>query len=280
MLKKLSYAFCFALVSATCSSQVPASEVQPNVAVEHLSEGIDLAMMEANKVMEGVAPEATETLVGAMKEMLKMMAPVMVAVEENKKLPKADENMAKALEAALPPKYTTQKTGHKIDEATNELKLYGEYVEDATVLKYEFTRNLAQALFVQDIIDGNFFSSDGFDESDATIQNLDGEDISLNRFENFDMDGNIYAGYENGKDHIIFLLTDIGPYLSARIQIKGTDYKELGKDFVYSLDYAAIKKAIADDGKTMPEIKKHIEETVKDSSKIEALLNKQTSQNQ
>ena len=264
--------------TATESVKPPAQEYDAQIdeITNKLTEGMNEVAGQLNQAMTETVPVMVNGLAEMMKEMIRVMAPTMIAIQEGKKLPLATDQMAEEVKNTISHKYTSKVT-YDINNEVNELKINGEYEENNTKLKFEISRNLAQSLLIKDMIDGN--AQDGVLGENATIENLDGDDIPLSSFENFDIDGNSFVGYDDSENQTIYLLTNVGAYISMRIQAKGENYKKVGSDFIYSFDYAAMKEAVDDDGRTIEDIKKIIDEQLSNPVKLKELMSQMRGQN-
>ncbi|MDR1694373.1 MAG: hypothetical protein LBR70_04180 [Lactobacillaceae bacterium] len=244
---------------------------------------IEDGMAKAVEAMEDALVENVPVLADSMtdffSEMIRMMAPMLISLEENKKLPKASNEMAEKIKNAINAKYNRD-TSYIIDLDTNSIEFDGMYKEGDTVLRYRLTRNLSLVLVTYDLIkkEGIYtINISGIDEGNGSsiITNLDDENIDVGKLKANKINNHEYIGYSSKNDKQIYLVTNIGSYLILQIQVKGSDFGGMTKDFIYSLDFAALKEAVADDGKNIEDIKQMIEEQIKDTNKIDELFEKQ-----
>lgn len=262
--------------SPVVTDSVSVSVSEQNPAPATVTSDIEVNVEPSAEVKEPKMENLTEKeqqdikgLVDMMQEVVKVMGPTMIAIDEGKKLPKANEEMANNLKNALDPKYT-ENAKSEIDDEVNELKLSGEYKVNGTTLKYELNRNLAQTLLIQDMLEGSYPESTLGEN--AEIENLDNENVPAGKFEVFDVDGVSFAGYDDPENKTIYMLTNIGAYLSLKLQSKGDDYKRVAGEFTYGLDFNALKNAIKDDGRSIEYIRTLVNEQLNDPVKLKELM--------
>lgn len=232
-----------------------------------------------NNVISNNIPAIKEPMNDFVVEMIQTMAPILLALNENKKLPIANAEMADKIKKAITEKYNKE-TSYIIDIDNNSIELDGKYEENGTLLKYRLTRNLAMTIATYDILEKEELISNTIPDNmifgqTTTLSNLDDKKIDIDKFKKNKINNHMYIGHLNKSENYIYLLTNIGAYLTLQIQVKGDKFASVAKEFVYSIDFEALKKAVSDDGRNLINIKKMIEENSKDPNKIDELFEKQ-----
>lgn len=251
-----------------------------------VNEEMSNALNQMGQVMsEHLVPTMVDTMDNVVAEMIRMMAPALISLEENKKLPVADAEMADKIKSAINEKYN-QETSYIIDKDTNSIEFDGRYEKTDTVLRYRIVRSLSMSVIAHDVIkkEGVFavdlasnISSDAVDVKQImTISDIDDEKVDINKIKINKINGHDYAGYSNKSDKQIYLFTNVGAYIMLHIKVKGEDYAKVAQEFIYSLDYNALRKATNDDMRDIEDIKKMIDELSKDPNKIDKLFEQQS----
>lgn len=222
----------------------------------------------AEAVFEYEQTSTNETIVEAddyVTDMIRKMAPVLISIDENKKLPKASNQMADKIKAAIDIKYN-QNTSYIIDKDTNSIEFDGYYKKDNTVVKYRIIRNLSNTLTTYAILNNEDLV---YDVANLGNNKIDKAKLKVNK-----INKNDYIGYANKAEKQIYLFTNIGAYLALQIEVRGDNFAKEVKDFIYALDFAKLKKAVADDGKNIEDIKIMINDKIQDPNKIDELFAK------
>ncbi len=192
----------------------------------------------------------------------------LLVIEENKKLPQVSYAMADEFVAYLGAEYAPA-SYVEMDDFTNELKVIGLYEKNGTVLRYRFNRSLSDVFLVSDYLE-NDFSQNVL----GKVRSLDDEPelVDVNKFSVKAISSRSYFTYINPKSKKLVLLTNIGPYLSLRVQADGPEYFALTKNFLDSLgSFEEQKSIVGDTGKVKLSTIKH---SLRNDDKMKSLMNK------
>lgn len=285
MLKKSLLILFVFIFSASSFAQMETMETiteQQEDINKIIGEQMSKAMSKTGEALTEAVPQMIGSMSDMMAEMLKAMGPIIAAIEENKALPKANEEMAAKLKAAIDSKYN-QNVTTEINDKMNEIVLTGEYKEGDSVLKYRIRRNLAEAVLISDLIQGKriaFKMGMTPDNENMMVDDLYDNSIDVNKLKTNKIYDNTYIGLVDSSQENIVLYSNIGAYITLTIQAKGPEYKELANNFMYSLNNKAIREAINDDNRDIEEIKKDINNKLKDPLYMQKILQQQGSNTQ
>ncbi len=191
----------------------------------------------------------------------------LLVIEENKKLPQVSYLMGDEFVSSLGGEYAPA-SYVEMDDFSNELKVIGVYDRNGTTLRYRFSRSLADALLVSDYLENDFSQNVA-----GKIRSLDDEPelIDIHKFSVKAISSRSYFTYLDPKGKKLILLTNIGPYLSLRIQADGPEYFKAAKKFIDGLgDFREQREIVGDNARVKLSIIKH---DLRNDDKMKNLLN-------
>lgn len=256
----LSLALCLPAAAFAADADIESQqrEIQKNMqeittqmlnTVNSLSAGINQTLPQINNALSNI-----------MQNIVQEMSPVMLAIEKNKELMQADEDMAKLMTQSLPARYSENIT-YSINPSLNELALKADLNRNGSNIKFDIRRNIASVLYHKDLME-KLASGQALQENVAAP---DGQTFPLNRFNIRRINGNDFLFYDNDREQESVVLGNFGSQIALRVQTNGPKHNELAEDFLLSLNENRIKKSagIVKPEETVDDIQAAIDEELK-----------------
>lgn len=256
----LSLALCLPAAAFAADADIESQqrEIQKNMqeittqmlnTVNSLSAGINQTLPQINNALSNI-----------MQNIVLEMSPVMLAIEKNKELMQADEDMAKLMTQSLPARYSENIT-YSINPSLNELALKADLNRNGSNIKFDIRRNIASVLYHKDLME-KLASGQALQENVAAP---DGQTFPLSRFNIRRINGNDFLFYDNDREQESVVLGNFGSQIALRVQTNGPKHNELAEDFLLSLNENRIKKSagIVKPEETVDDIQAAIDEELK-----------------
>lgn len=256
----LSLALCLPAAAFAADTDIESQqrEIQKNMqeittqmlnTVNSLSAGINQTLPQINNALSNI-----------MQNIVREMSPVMLAIEKNKELMQADEDMAKLMAQSLPARYSENIT-YSINPSLNELTLKADLRRNDSNIKFDIRRNIASVLYHKDLME-KLASKQPLQENVAAP---DGQTFPLSRFNIRRINGNDFLFYDNDREQESVVLGNLGSQIALRVQTNGPKHGELAEDFLLSLNENRIKKSagVVKPEETVDDIQAAIDEELK-----------------
>lgn len=242
----LSLMFCLpaaASFAADTDIEKQQQEIQKNMqeitaqmlnTVNSLSTGINRTLPQINNALSNI-----------MQNIVQEMSPVMLAIEKNKELMQANENMAGQMTQALPTRYSENVT-YTINPSINELALKADINRNGSNIKFDISRNIASVLYHKDLME----KVSAGKQQEESVTAPDGQDFPLGKFTIRRLNGNDFLFYDNDAEEESVVLGSLGSQIALKVQTNGPDHRRLAEDFLLSLNEKRLKQSA---GVTQPE---------------------------
>lgn len=234
---------------STLSEEQQRRQIEENI--NQIGHEINQNIKEAGKQLNAAIPAIADNLNTILQTFTSEIIPLMQAMEENRKLIKASDSMAHALEDSLPAQYR-QELKYEIDSKNNQLTIIGTIAENEDTTKFNIMRSLAAAAIAQnfitqknDIENANFFNPDSAKPpANKKLQDLDKNEMPLNEFKLEEINNNIFMVHENPDNHKTFIFGNLNPALTLQVQSQGPNHSQKIRNFIRDLDLSKINQAI------------------------------------
>lgn len=258
----LSFALC--LTTAATASAADADIENRQKEIQKNMQEITVRMLNTvNSLNAGInqtLPQINNALSNIMQNIVQEMSPVMLAIEKNKELMQADEDMAELMTQSLPARYSENIT-YSINPSLNELRLKADLNRGESNIKFDISRNIASVLYHQDLMK-KLASGQPLQEN---VTAPDGQNFPLNRFSIRRLNGNDFLVYDDNQKQESVVLGSFGSQIALRVQTDGPKHRQLAEDFLLSLNENRIKKSagVAKPEETADDIQSAIDEELK-----------------
>lgn len=225
--------------------------------INQIGREINQNIKEAGKQLNAAIPVIADNLNTILHTFTTEMLPLMRAMEENRKLVKASDSMAHALEDSLPAQYR-QELKYEIDSKNNQLTIDGTIAENEDITKFNIMRSLAAATIAQnfitqtnDIENANFFNPNSAKlPADKKLQDIDKNELPLNEFKLEEINNNVFMVYENPDNQKTFIFGNLSPALTLQVQSQGPNHTQKIRSFIRDLDLTKMNQAVNNDSDT------------------------------